>query len=495
MSEFIIYILLLSLWNVVLFYGKSLGISVILFIIPLLLFIYNLLKKNNKINNKKGLLFMIPIVLLSVTYFMYDSFTFGVLNRLVIFILFILMYIFTIKPTYEISRIFVDGVTLVFEPIAFIGKFFKEVSNSLSGKIKLSDTTKKVLKSLLIVLPIVIIVLVLLSNADQIFNNLFSGLFNKIEDLFKYKLFNNLFGKLISMVFIFILIGIDSVYLVQKYGNEEDKKKEKTRKVDLFTVKLLVSILNVIYVIFDFIQIKSLMLHQVMPGFNYANYARQGFFELLIVSIINITIILVSKKMENKANKKDFIFINIMNLIMVILTLIIIVSSFMRMNMYEAAYGYTVLRLFVYIALITEAILMIPTVMYIFNSNVNIVKSYMIIIISIYTLINFVNFDSVIAERNINRYYKDNKLDIYYLENASNDNLPLLLDLYNNCKDEKIKNELNNYLFYMKKDKIKSIFEFNLSKYKAQKLLKNTKIEYIDNYNTRDFIDYYEDYD
>ena len=59
---------------------------------------------------------------------------------------------------------------------------------------------------------------------------------------------------------------------------------------------------------------------------------------------------------------------------MVFLTLIIIVSSFYRMNLYEQAYGYTLLRLGVYVALITEGILLIPTVVYIVKDKINILN-------------------------------------------------------------------------------------------------------------------------
>ena len=87
-----------------------------------------------------------------------------------------------------------------------------------------------------------------------------------------------------------------------------------------------------------------------------------------------------------------------MCLVMILLTIIIIVSSFLRMNLYERAYGYTVLRLLVYVTLITETILMIPTIIYIFNSKFKIIKYYIIIITSVYTLINFANIDKVAEE-------------------------------------------------------------------------------------------------
>ena len=251
-------------------------------------------------------------------------------------------------------------------------------------------------------------------------------------------------------------------------------------------MKVLVSVLNLIYIVFDFIQIKSLLLHRVTPGINYSEYARQGFFELMVVSIINLAIILISKKFESKNNENEFKYIKVMNIIMVLLTLIIIVSSFLRMHMYEVAYGYTVLRLLVFVTLITEAILMIPTIMYIFNSEVNIVKSYMIILICAYVVTNFMNIDYMIARKNVNRYYSNNKLDVEYLENYYYGNIPVLVELYNKTDDLKIKDELSKYFESMKDDNTDSIFEFNLAKYKAHKLL--DKVELIN--SIRDYSDF-----
>ena len=118
-----------------------------------------------------------------------------------------------------------------------------------------------------------------------------------------------------------------------------------------------------------------------------------------------------------------------MSLVMVLLTIVIIVSSFYRMNLYEAAYGYTTLRLLVYIALTTETILMIPTVMYIFNSDFNIVSSYILILLVAYMFANFINIDYLIARRNVDRFYSTNKLDVYYLQNDGTDNIPVLVDI------------------------------------------------------------------
>ena len=219
----------------------------------------------------------------------------------------------------------------------------------------------------------------------------------------------------------------------------------------------------------------------------YAEYARQGFFQLMFVSLINFVIILLHKKF----NKKDIKFNKIMSIIMIVLTSIIVVSSFMRMNMYEQAYGYTVLRLLVYIILITELIIMIPTIIYVIKDKFNITKYYLIILTIIYTIIGVLPLNYIIASRNIDKYYKDNKIDIDYLSNYNYDNLPVLIKLYNNTEDDYIKIVLSKYFveYYernsetLENDKKIYFSEYNNSKIRGRKLLKDNYQMFKDNYN------------
>ena len=160
-----------------------------------------------------------------------------------------------------------------------------------------------------------------------------------------------------------------------------------------------------------------------MQDFDYASYARQGFFQLMAVSIINLAIILVTSK-RNEINKK-ITYTKIMNLCLAVFTLIILVSSFYRMYLYEQEYGYTFLRLMVYVSLITEAILIIPTVLYILDFKINLTKTYFVVIIVMYIIVNYINIDNIIAKRNIDRYFEDQtgtyELDMNYLETLSID--------------------------------------------------------------------------
>ena len=460
MSNLIIYILGICIYNSILFYENRLGINVILFIGPLLGFIYYALNKNKKINNKKGLLFMIPIILLSIFYVIYDNTFFKVFNTIVITILFLLMYLFTINHTYRFLGVLKHLIYLFFVPLSHIGNLYRVVKLNTEKALKLTTDGKKKIKSILIIFPIVLIVLMLLSSADALFGNIFDNFFNVLKKLS----IGNLIGRIISIIILFTYLGSTINYLL--YGYKLDDK-ESSKKIDNYTIKLLLTVLNMIYIVFDFIQIRSLIFHSGLTNIDYASYARSGFFQLMFISIINLTILLISKK-----TKEDTKYNKVMSVIMVLLTFIIIVSSFLRMYMYESTYGYTLLRLLVYITLITEIILLIPTLVYIFNRKVNILKPYMIIIICVYTIVSLLPVDYFIAKNNINRYNKTHKIDVYYLMNNSTDNISLLSDLYYKLDNKEDKTKLKAYLYKMyRQTKNDKTLEYNISRKNSLKYL------------------------
>ena len=474
MAGYFIWIILLALWNTILFFARDYNLNVILFIIPLMGYLYYVLKRNNKIINKKGLLYIIPIILLSLTYLIFSNSLFRVLNFFAIIVLISFMFIYTTNETYNICLLAKRVIYYLFEPYKYIARLFRVTIMKIKDRIKMKDKTSKLIKTLLIVIPIAIVIIALLSSADMIFGEIFGNILDDLLDILKIEFIDKLLGRIFVFIIIFFMIGCTTMYIMFE-KNEKDEVKKETKSIDLLTSKVLLCVLNIIYIVFDFIQIKSLIFHSVSSDINYAYYARQGFFELLVVSIINLTIILITRRFENKNNKKEFKFIKIMDVIMIFLTIVIIVSSFLRMHIYEMEYGYTVLRLLVFAVLITEAILMIPTVMYIFNKEFNIVKSYMLITLVAFLVVNFMDMDYLIARRNVNRYYYVDDIDINYLENYSYDNVPVLIELFNKTEDTKIKEELDYYLHDVKEnvEAKRSIIEFNISHYWAKRLLDN----------------------
>lgn len=473
--------LIFAVWFVTLFFGKDIGLSMLLFLTPFSYFLIQILEKNNKIKDSKAKLLLIPIILLSSTYFIYDNSFFNNLNLIIIPVLVSIMVLGAIGEKFEIN---IDTIGKLlgsfFNPLSYIEESMVKFVDNIKEKLKINvDTnkekkTKKVMKAIFITIPLVLVIIALLSSADEVFANIFKGIFNQIINVFSTINISTTFLKIIFIaIAFFYFIGL-FYYICIDYEVIDNIDKKQEKKYDNFTIKMILISLNIIYLIFCYIQIKSLFIRSTT--LNYAHYARQGFFQLMIVSLINLVTILLAKKRENREEGKSNKFINYMSLIMIFFTFIIVISAGVRMYFYESTYGYTLLRLLVYCTLFTECVLFIPTILYILDKNVNLPKLYFIIITIVYICMNFSNFDNIIARKNIDRYIETGKIDIYYLEDETGaDAIKQMLRILEIELDEEgIKMQTIEYLneVYNNIDREKMDFRnFNISKFLAKNLI------------------------
>ncbi|MBN1298683.1 MAG: DUF4173 domain-containing protein, partial [Actinobacteria bacterium] len=146
-----------------------------------------------------------------------------------------------------------------------------------------------------------------------------------------------------------------------------------------------------------------------------------------------------------------------------------------RMTLYEQAYGFTYLRIFVQAFMVMLFFLFIINIVYIWVPKLPIVKSYFVIALAVYILLNFVNVDVIIAKNNVARYRSTRQIDIEYLKELSFDAMPELKDFYATIQDsEEIKEKKiadDMFLYFTGKkhelEKMRSWQSFNLSRSKA----------------------------
>ena len=207
------------------------------------------------------------------------------------------------------------------------------------------------------------------------------------------------------IIFSFLYIsGFILIFIKEKEDKFVKTAEKKSNKVSVFTQNTILILLNIIYLIFSIIQFKYLFISAgKSSNFDYATYARTGFFQLMFVSLINFGILKIGKiEQKEKLN-------TVLKILLVVFTLVIIISAVFRMYLYEQEYGYTYLRLFVYFILVTETLILIPILMNLLGKNLNIFKLSLKIIVTMYVILNFINIDLVIAKNNINRYLKDSR--------------------------------------------------------------------------------------
>ena len=482
--------LLLSILQSILFWHCSLGISVILFTIPTILVILYNLKEQKKIKNKKGILWSIPIILLSLTYFIFNNKFFQFLNIPVIFTLLILMCTEITGEKITENRFIRKCISKAFKPLVLLFEFISDFEiDEFLGKQQKEQTEKikvikKVGRSLLISIPIIIITLMLLSSADSVFGSIFSNISKFISKAFESEKISDTITRIILIIVSFVyILGFITTFI----KNDNIEKEEETRKINLstLTTNMILISLNVIYLIFSMIQFRYLFINAgKTPNFDYATYARTGFFQLMFVSFINLALLKTTKQIKEKV-------IQILKILLIIFTIIIVISAIFRMHLYEQEYGYTYLRLFVYFILATEILILIPILMSVCNQKIDTFNISIKIIIYMYIILNFINIDYIIARNNIDKYLNDpenNTIDSYYivhytgidaidaklkLLNASTDGLSNESKEYMNNVKTTIKNNINGYkICYVDNSKNKWQ-EWNLSKTKVYQLLKN----------------------
>ena len=486
--------LFLSLWQSLLFWKQDLGISVLLFTIPIIWITTKLLKGN--IKNKKALLISIPIIVLSSTYFIFDNLTFYLINIVLIPILYLIMVIWAISD-FQIKSIIYKIILMIFEPLNYIGDVIRAVLKEFNPKEKDEQIGEKkeknnIFKAVCFTGTIALIVIGLLCSADNEFAKIFSTIFKDIN------IFNvsELTGRIIIIIIAFFYFaGFFMNMLDKENGLKEFEKDEKAEKKESYTIRMMITVLNLVYLVFCFTQIKVLFTEQ---NIKYSEFARKGFFQLMIVSLINIVMILKANNKNLKETEKQEKYKKTMCIVMVIFTLIIIISAFARMTLYQQNYGYTRLRILVDYTLITEIILLIPTIIYILKNKIDLIKTYFVIIITMYCLGNFINIDKIIMKNNFNRYKETGYIDLNYLMEMNNSDLiEQLLELkdtefkysekaYSQSDTDKQEiqeqigkqqRELNGYLASWKKsfNETHTLAEFNLPKMRAKSILNNRK--------------------
>lgn len=460
--------IIISIAQSILFYGKDIGISMLLFEIILNAIVYYILYKKNKIKNNIGLLLLIPIILLSSTFFIFANKIFYVSNICIIVILNLLMYVILLNKKDFFKDYLLNMLKLVtntFKEYKDGIKFTKNKSKKYiteNSKFK-KENIKKIIKSIFIVFGIVGIVLILLISADKVFANLFSGIKDLLININARATFS--FVVRIAIMIIIYVLFLSLLLTLQKNDNKEEKELKKTNNKDSFTIKILLITLNIVYFIFCIIQIQSLFAKiQIGESFDYASYARTGFFQLMFVTFINFVIILIS----NRYNER---IVKLLNLLLILFTIIIAISSMYRMYMYEMEYGLTYLRIFVYLILITEIISFIPVIIYIFNKNFDIMKWLFIIWICVYCIANYMNIEKIIISKNISGDTSQ-PMDYEYIYHiSSEDSYEIIKERLNEediSEKEKI-NILNIILKLANSTEKLSWQEFNISKLKMQK--------------------------
>lgn len=433
------------------------GISApIFFIVQFVVLVF--IAKNNDSFNIKGLLMIIPIFIISLNNFISANYMMMPTNFLAIVFLYSVMFLL-MGSNLNLLKLNVPSILKIIVNIFVPILNFKVPCRWIAERSKNEEKNilaKRIIIGIAVSVPSVIFLVMMLSSADLVFYNSFIVFNNWFKKLFEfiniYKIVIGTFAGLYLFGHMYSVFAKDEKDIINIINNQATTVSRKI-KGDVIVFNILLMSILVVYSIFIVIQFKYLFSGGALPeGLNYSEYARRGFFELIFLSVLNIALILLTtyilkdKIYENKNNWA--LFTKLMLIYLCVITGILLVSSYYRMSLYDSAYGFTRLRVLVYIFLIYEAIGLIATLAFILKHNFNILAVYAAIGLTFYLTLNVIKIDELIAKRNIDMYLSGEaeNIDIDYLMTLSTDALPQIMRLTD--KDVQIMTRIKtmNYL-------------------------------------------------
>ena len=468
-------------------YRNNSGITYMLFVaggVGLILFC---LKKLDMTLKKGSWFYIASMMLLSISTFCTDDGIIIWFNKTGVFLLtisFLLGLMYDTKQ-WNLGKYLGSIIKVCFMSI---GELARPVADAIwYCKNKLDKKNSKYLYVLLgfaITVPFFIIVFLLLTSADAVFRDLADKTLKGLD-------VGDVFVIILMILFMFFASYCLLTQLSKKTMKEEVKDSRKWEPLVGIPVA---SILSLLYLVFSVIQIVYLFLGNMkLPeGYTYAEYAREGFFQLLAVSILNLIVVLVGLYYFKPSKVLKAVLA-----IMSLCTFIMIASSALRMIIYIQYYYLTFLRILVLWSLVVLFLIFAGVIAYIVKESFPLFRYSMIVVTCLYICLSFAHPDYWIAKVNVegsketrSEFFKGDAYDDYYfLTTLSTDAAPVLLEwveeegydlnYYNTYKEEPVSNEyegIKGYLYLRRLDERVGdigVRKFNVSRYMADYYVKS----------------------
>ncbi len=425
-------------WSVdLLFYGKFLGLSFPLFVLLLMIALFGLGWREGVHPARRNIWLLAPLIFFASTVFVRANPFLTFLN--VVTSLTLLGLIAHFYAAGRPARLGLIGFPLVL--LCTGGNALIRPAPLVSASVNLGVVRGRggrnlmpVARGLLLALPVLLLFTALLASADLVFARY-------VRDILTFDIRPDLLewigrGSIILISAWFLAGSLDyglSRSAVSPEPGLLDRALDRLgRLVSLGFVEAatLLTSVNVLFLSFVAVQFTYFFggrANITFEGYTYAEYARRGFFELVVVSVLTLGLILGLRELTRHETGQRARVLNGLNSLMVGLVLVILASAFQRLRLYEAAYGYTQLRLYSHVFMVWLALVFIWFLVTLWRQPDWFAIGAFVAVMGFLATLNIINPDAFIVRQNLARYQATGKLDAYYLTTLSEDAVPALV--------------------------------------------------------------------
>jgi hypothetical protein len=330
------------------------------------------------------------------------------------------------------------GGSMLMRPLGFSLEVRK---NQPSQREKRSEWVWAIVRGIVLALPVVAVFASLLSSADPIFDERFGALialFN-IQNLPEY-----IFRLVYILVIAYALAGT-YLHAAQKSDEPLSGKPLAPAFLGFTETAIVLGSVIVLFAAFVLIQFQYFFGGQAnitVEGFTYAEYARRGFGELAVVAFFSLLLLLglgAVTRREIEAQRRAF---SALGVTLVALVIVMLVSAFQRLLLYEYAYGFSRLRTYTHVFIIwLGALFVTVAALEAFRREHAVTLAILLAALGFVLSLGALNVDAFIVRQNVQREVQGGTaavigdraaLDAQYFLSLSDDAVPALTEAFSN---------------------------------------------------------------
>lgn len=327
------------------------------------------------------------------------------------------------------GRLALSGIVGGARPFAALGGVLPTLRGPQRG-----GRVKPVLRGLLIAAPLVILFVALFSSADAVFARITGDLLDWNVNL----------GSLPSRLVLATLVAWVAAGLFAFVATQEEREpslaadagrsgRPRLGSAEAATVLIVLDVLFLAFVVLQATYLFGGRDTLEAGGLTYAEYARRGFFELLAVAFLIGGLILALEGFVHHRTR-TYVWAAAG---LVVLTIVVLASAFLRLRLYQDAYGWTELRFYVLAAIAWLAIGALIAVGALVRDRTRWLPHAMLVLSFAFGLaFNVIGPVRFITEQNLQRAIHpelvapggEAGLDVYYLASLGDDAFSVLAE-------------------------------------------------------------------
>ncbi|WP_195268652.1 DUF4173 domain-containing protein [Eubacterium sp. 1001713B170207_170306_E7] len=265
---------------------------------------------------------------------------------------------------------------------------------------------KAVLLGLALGVPVLLVVLYLLVQADAAFQAMLGRLFINVPQML-LEVLRLALALVLSGYFFGLFYGACKREKTILEAEALETGRQKRRKLPVVTGCTVLGLLCLVYFMFFAAQggyyFSAFWGDLPGGGMTAAEYARRGFFELCQVSVINLVVMGAGQLFLREAEKTARVLLKGFNITLSVLTLLLIATALSKMFLYIERFGMTQLRIFTSWFMLLLALFFILQIIRQFRSFA-VMKVCAVAAAVMVVLLSYADMDRMIAAYNLSAY-------------------------------------------------------------------------------------------